>query len=90
MRFLRLFFLFVRRQLLVGGLEYVEQRMPRQIDHLFGDITSVVDAAQLHQRADEPFVIVGVELDLVGQNVIALIRAFSVRRQASSCQAASG
>ena len=72
MRFLRLFFLFVRRLLLVGWLEHVEQRVPRQRDHLFGNVARVVGAAQLHQRADEPFVVVRVELDLVGQNVIAL------------------
>jgi hypothetical protein len=71
-RFLRLFFLFVRRLLLVGRLEHVEQRMPWQRDHLFGNVAGVVEAAQLHQRAHEPFVVVGVELDLVGQNVIAL------------------
>ena len=44
--------------------------MPRQIDHVLGRAAGVVGAAQLQQRAHQPFVVVCIEMHLVGDHAV--------------------
>ncbi len=53
-----------------GPLDEVVQGMAGQIDHLHGRAFRIAGTAQMQQGSHQPLVVVGVQMDLVGQHAI--------------------